>query len=141
MITRQELEGKWKQLKGQIRQQWGQLTDDDLQTVRGDTEQLIGVIQEKTGQSRRQIEDYLDKMVHDGQAAVHQMGDTVRQFADVANQKFQEGYRQIGEQVETGYHEARDVVRGRPLESVVAAFGAGLISGVLVALMMRTGRS
>ncbi|SFI76584.1 CsbD family protein [Planctomicrobium piriforme] len=138
MITRQELEGKWKQLKGQIREHWGQLTDDELQRVKGDAEQLVGVIQEKTGQSRREIEDYLEHLVNDGQSALHHATETARQYADVAGKKLQDGYRQVEEQVEARYVEAKDMVRTKPLESVIAAFGAGIISGVVVALLLRS---
>ncbi|HWL08571.1 MAG TPA: CsbD family protein [Planctomicrobium sp.] len=141
MITRQELEGKWKQLKGQIREQWGQLTDDELQRFKGDGEQLVGMIQEKTGQSRREIETYLDNLVHEGQSRFQQVSDTARHFAETANQRFQEGYQEVGKQLESGYSDAKDMVQSRPLESVVAAFGIGLISGAIVALMMRSTRA
>jgi len=149
MITRQELEGKWKQLKGQIREHWGQLTDDELQRARGDAEQLVGMIQEKTGESRREIEAYIEHLVHNGQGAVQQATETARQyvdvankkvqeFADVANRKVQEGYRQVEEQMDAGLGNAKEMVRSRPVESIVAAFGAGIISGVVVALLLRS---
>lgn len=145
MISRQELEGKWKQLKGQIRQQWGQLTEDDLQKVHGDAEQLVGVIQQKTGQTRREIEDFLDRAVHGGQSAAQQITDSAkqyaenaRQFAATAGEKLNQGYKQVEEQMDAGYAEAQKMVKNRPIESVIAAFGAGIISGVVVACMMRS---
>jgi uncharacterized protein YjbJ (UPF0337 family) len=140
MISRQELEGKWKQIKGQIREQWSQLTDDDLQKVKGDTEQLVGVIQQKTGQTRREVEQCLERFLSDGQSVVQQASTTARQYVDAANSKIQEGYRQVEEQVESGLSDARDTVRSRPVESVMAAFGAGIVSGVVLALMLRGGQ-
>ena len=42
------LKGKWKQLKGEVKSQWGKLTDDDLDRAEGDAEKLIGRVQERT---------------------------------------------------------------------------------------------
>jgi uncharacterized protein YjbJ (UPF0337 family) len=57
------LRGKWNQLKGEIKSQWGKLTDDDLDRVEGDTQKLIGKIQERYGyardQAKREVDDYL----------------------------------------------------------------------------------
>ncbi|WP_437225318.1 CsbD family protein [Planctomicrobium sp. SH661] len=160
MLTRQELEGKWKQIKGQIRERWGEFSDDDFQQVKGDAEKLVGVLQQKTGQSRREIEAFLDKAAHDGQAAVQQVTENARNLADAAGRKIQEGYDTASKkvqagfetaskslqdgyqaaeaQLEAGYDEAKQMVRSRPLESVIAAFGAGIISGVVVSLLLRS---
>jgi uncharacterized protein YjbJ (UPF0337 family) len=56
------IEGNWKQFKGQARQQWGKLTDDELDQVEGRREELVGRIQEKYGIARddaeRQVRDW-----------------------------------------------------------------------------------
>jgi len=56
------IEGNWKQFKGQARQQWGKLTDDELDQVEGQREELVGRIQEKYGIARdeaeRQVRDW-----------------------------------------------------------------------------------
>jgi uncharacterized protein YjbJ (UPF0337 family) len=44
-----QLEGKWKQYKGEVREKWGKLTDDDLHVIAGRREQLIGRLQERYG--------------------------------------------------------------------------------------------
>lgn len=49
-------EGRWDQLKGKVRQTWGDLTDDPLDVAEGNFEELIGRIQERTGESREEIE-------------------------------------------------------------------------------------
>ena len=46
------LEGKWKQVRGQAKEWWGKLTDDDLDKVEGKFERLAGVLQEKYGYSK-----------------------------------------------------------------------------------------
>lgn len=55
-----ELQGKWKQLTGSIRQKWGKLTDNDLQVIGGKKDQFIGKLQERYGLSREQAEKDLD---------------------------------------------------------------------------------
>ncbi|MCC7243771.1 MAG: CsbD family protein [Acidobacteria bacterium] len=56
------LQGKWKQVKGKVREQWGKLTDDDLDQIEGHSEQLVGRIQERYGIARdaaqRQYDDW-----------------------------------------------------------------------------------
>jgi uncharacterized protein YjbJ (UPF0337 family) len=59
------LEGKWKQLKGNVQQQWGKLTNDDLDRIAGKREELVGVVQEKYGYARERAEtevnDFLER--------------------------------------------------------------------------------
>ena len=45
-MNKDEFEGKWKQIRGQARQWWGKLTDDDVERVGGKYEQFVGVVQE-----------------------------------------------------------------------------------------------
>ena len=56
------LKGQWTQLKGQVREQWGKLTNDDLDQIQGRSEQLIGKIQECYGvtrdEARRQVDTW-----------------------------------------------------------------------------------
>ncbi len=51
-VNRDVLMGKWKQLRGKARQQWGKLTDNQLDQVGGDYERLVGVLQENYGYTR-----------------------------------------------------------------------------------------
>jgi uncharacterized protein YjbJ (UPF0337 family) len=57
-----QLEGKWKQVKGSVRTRWGKLTDDDLDVIGGQKDQLVGKIQERYGiqkdEAQRQVEDW-----------------------------------------------------------------------------------
>ena len=55
------IEGKWEQFKGQARQQWGKLTDDDLLTIKGKKQELIGKLQERYGYGVDQAEDEVAK--------------------------------------------------------------------------------
>lgn len=54
------LKGKWMQIKGSVREKWGQLTDDDVDKVSGSAERLVGVIQERYGWAKQKAEDEVD---------------------------------------------------------------------------------
>ena len=58
----EQVEGKWKQLKGSVKQKWGKLTDDDLDVIAGKRDQLVGKIQERYGitkeEAQKQIDDW-----------------------------------------------------------------------------------
>jgi uncharacterized protein YjbJ (UPF0337 family) len=53
------IEGDWKQFKGNVKQQWGKLTDDQLDVIAGKREQLAGRIQEAYGISKDEAEKQL----------------------------------------------------------------------------------
>lgn len=59
------LKGKWKQFRGKIQEQWGELTDDEVDKVEGDTTQLAGLLQEKYGYTKeraeREVSDFLER--------------------------------------------------------------------------------
>ncbi len=50
------LKGQWHQIKGEVKTQWGKLTDSDLDQIAGQSEKLIGVIQERYGYARDRAE-------------------------------------------------------------------------------------
>jgi len=54
------LRGQWTQLKGKIREQWGKLTDDDLDQIQGRTEQLVGKLQARYGIAREEAKQQVD---------------------------------------------------------------------------------
>lgn len=60
--TKEQIEGNWNQIKGRVKQAWGDLTDDDLERVEGEVDELVGIIQERTGEERREIEKRLEDM-------------------------------------------------------------------------------
>lgn len=54
------LKGKWLQLKGSLREKWGNLTDDDVDRVGGNFDRLVGLIQEKYGYQKQDAEKEVD---------------------------------------------------------------------------------
>lgn len=55
-MTTLEIKGDWKIIKGKLKQKWAKLTDDDLQFAEGKSEELVGRIQKRTGETREAVE-------------------------------------------------------------------------------------
>ncbi len=58
-----QLEGKWKQMKGSVKEKWGKLTDDDLEQIAGKKDKLIGKLQERYGIKKEEAEKQLDAWI------------------------------------------------------------------------------
>jgi len=140
MISRQELEGQWSQVKGKIQKRWGDLTDDELSRVKGNANELVGVIQQRTGETRRAVEDFLSEAIHDGETVARQAMDTAHQYADQAATVARQGYDDAAAQVSAGIDQAQQMVRRNPMESVAVAFGAGLIAGIVTGVILKSSR-
>lgn len=138
MITRQELEGQWNQVKGKIQNRWADLTDDELQRAKGNANELVGVIQQRTGETRHAVEEFLSNAVHEGESVAHQAMDVAREYADQAAAAARRSYDDVSAQVNMGVDQAQAMVRRKPMESVAVAFGAGLIAGVVTGLILKS---
>lgn len=61
-MNQDRIQGRWKQLKGKVKEQWGRLTEDDLDVIAGRRDQLLGRIQQRHGLAReeadRQVSDW-----------------------------------------------------------------------------------
>jgi uncharacterized protein YjbJ (UPF0337 family) len=144
-LNTQEIQGQWNQLRGRVKEKWGQLTDDDLQFQSGNVDQLVGKIQQRTGEGREAIERFLGDLTSSSSSAVAQAAGAVGQYAQQAGQYAQKaGERlrdQYGNMVDTareGYDSAQEVVRHNPGQSVAAAFGVGLVAGLVIGLAFRS---
>jgi len=148
-INAQELQGQWNNLRGQVKKKWGQLSDDDLQIHGGNIDQLVGKIQQKTGEGREAIEKYLGELTSHGSSAVATAAETVGNFAQQTGERLRDQYGNVAGQLRDQYgnlaseardryDSAQDVVRHNPGQSVAAAFGVGLVVGVVVGLALRS---
>jgi uncharacterized protein YjbJ (UPF0337 family) len=61
-MNKDQAKGKWRQLRGMAKKAWSELTDDDFEKAGGSVDKLLGVIQEKFGDTREAIEEKLDKL-------------------------------------------------------------------------------
>lgn len=58
-----QVEGKWKQMKGSVRERWGRLTDDDIEQISGNRDKLVGLLQERYGLVKEAAERELDQFM------------------------------------------------------------------------------
>lgn len=136
MLNRQQLEGNWHEVKGKLRSKWGSLTDDDLKAFNGDVEHLVGTIQRKTGEARESIEQFLERSTADNGAPTGYMGEKVRNYA---HESTDAGHQTSSAAVTTrdSYEAVEAVIQERPAESLVVCFGAGLICGLMVGILLK----
>ena len=59
-MNQDTVEGRWKQLKGKMKEQWGKLTDDDLDIISGKRDQLLGRIQQRHGLAKAEAETQVE---------------------------------------------------------------------------------
>lgn len=59
------IKGKWKEMKGKVKQQWGELTDDDLSQMEGSYEELEGALQKKYGYQKEEAEKRIKEFMDD----------------------------------------------------------------------------
>jgi len=137
-INAQELQGQWNKLRGQVKERWGQLTEDDLLIQGGNIDQLVGKIQQRTGESRESIEKFLTDLTGRGASTVAQASEAVSKIAQQAGDRLRDRYGDLADQARDRYDMAQDVVRHNPSQSVAAAFGVGLVAGLIVGLALRS---
>jgi uncharacterized protein YjbJ (UPF0337 family) len=125
-INVQEIQGQWNQLRGLVKERWAQLTDNDLQIAGGNLDQLIGRIQQKTGEGREAIETFFADITSRGSSAVTHAAEATGRYA-----------HQTFDRVRDRYDGAEARVRHNPAQSVAVVFGLGLVAGLIVALTVR----
>src|SRR5260370_39460876 len=96
----------------------------------------MGLIQRKTGEGREAVERFLDDLTANSSSAMNQTAEAVRDYAQQAGERIQEGAQQTADAVRQGYEDAQDLVRRRPSESAAVCFGAGVLTGLGVALVI-----
>lgn len=82
MSDRDELQARWKELWGEVQKRWGELTDDEIRVVNGKYEQLVGLIQRRTWETREGVERSLGEIASNQRAAVAQLDFKVKAGGD-----------------------------------------------------------
>lgn len=70
-MNEDQIKGKWTQLSGRIKAQWGKLTEDDLTQIEGDRDDLLGKIQERYGIAKERAEEQIRAFVKSSPIIVH----------------------------------------------------------------------
>jgi uncharacterized protein YjbJ (UPF0337 family) len=131
MLTREEMQGSWNSLVGAVQKQYSQVTGDDISGLKGDLNQLVGVIQRKTGRSRDEIESFIRSANHSASDMMHRAQETASDYAAAASDRMREGYHYMADAAQDGYRVARTTVTQRPVESIAVAFVAGIAAGLI----------
>ncbi|GAA5505842.1 CsbD family protein [Novipirellula caenicola] len=139
MPNREQLRGHWNEVKGRLKEHWAQLTEDDLRRAEGSADRLVGVVQQKTGATRSEIERFLDSLFNSGMR--DQATETVQQYSDAAQKMAAEASQFARDQAQrlasqSSDYSARVVERARtrPGETLAIAFGLGLAAGAFLFL-------
>lgn len=73
MVNKDQFEGKWKEFKGFVKNQWGKLTDDDITEINGKREELLGRLQSHYGYAKDKAEEELKELEHEYDKREHKL--------------------------------------------------------------------
>lgn len=138
MVTQAQIEGGWTELKGDAKQQWGELNDDELTQFQGTVEEFLGMIQRKTGEARAEVEGWFRQKQEQYEPLLEQGRAAARDYYQAATAAAGDTATEVRNQVHAGRVQAERMVRRHPAESVAVAFGVGIITGVVVGLLKRS---
>lgn len=147
MVNQQVLAHHWDEVCEKLRDKYDRLSEADLSSFPGNVDQLIGKIHQKTGVSREAVEAFLAELTEEGHELADSLRDKMKEGADQVRQKVYDGTAKVSEAarqgahaVQEGYVEAGQMIRQRPGQTMVAAFGLGMVCGLGVALLLRGSR-
>lgn len=134
MANQATMVGNWNEIKGRVRAKWGQMTEDVLEQCKGNMDALVGSIQRTTGEAKDKIQEYLNAGAEEGTNLYHQASDAVR----AGTEQVVEGARQVGDTLKAGADQTSKMIQARPLESLMFTFGAGIVAGLTLGLVLRS---
>ena len=136
MITRDQLMGNWNSIVGSIKEKFGEFTKDELTRVEGNFEQLVGLVQRKTGQSKEQIASFISECCESAGTTYNQVANRASHYADAAGEVIRDNYDRVATEAKKGLDYTAQSVGRRPLESLALAVGSGILAGILLGLSM-----
>ncbi len=137
MANQTVLEENWNDIKATLKSKWQQLSDKDLQGFKGSADQLVQMIQRRTGQARNVVENQIEEMIAQGKSIQNQVGRFFSGAAAQAGEAYEEGYDVVAQKLADGYREASRYAKDNPGAAVAILFGSGLLAGLGVAMLMR----
>lgn len=149
MASQATMAGNWNELKGRVRSKWGQMTDDMIEQCKGNMEALVGSIQRATGETTEKIQDFLNAGMDQGAEFYNQASKAVRTGytqaseavctgAEQAYEGAMEGAKYVGESIKGCVDQTGKLIQSRPMESLMFTFGAGIVAGLALGLVLRS---
>ena len=118
-------DGYWHQIKGQLRQKFALLTDDDLEIQEGKGEELLGRLQTKLSMTKEAVHAMLNDLK---QAATSAAGNVAAKVGNAANSACEEASHRM----HTLQDQAADYVAKQPRKALITALAVGFIVGLLI---------
>lgn len=140
MVTKDELTGNWNSIVGSLKEKFGEFTKDELMRVEGNCEQLTGLVQRKSGQSKDQIASFISECCESAGRTYSQVANRTSQYADAAGEVIRDNYDYVTREAKKGFDYTAQSVGRRPLESLALAVGYGILAGVVLGLSMSSRR-
>lgn len=138
MANQATMAGNWNEMKGHVRSKWGQITDDMIEQYKGNMDALVGMIQRTTGETKDKVQEYLNGACEEGADLYCRASEAVRTGAEQAMEQAREGAKYVGDSVKAGADQAGKMIQARPLESLMFTFGAGIVAGLALGLILRS---
>ncbi len=136
-MNTEQIRDQWNSVTGRLRDHWSELSDNDFRRVRGNAEQLVGMVQKRTGATRAEVEQLINRVVSDGNRLSSQMGDAASRYASDASEYLHDHYDVLAKRAGDYSHKAVKAVRARPTEALVVAFSLGVIATAIAFMKSR----
>ncbi len=137
MIEQQALEANWDAVAQALGERWSGLNLSEIQSLRNKPDELVAEIQRRTGESQDSISQYLEEISNREASMTTKSMQAAREYAERAGAALQTAGNRVSESFRSGYTGAEHMIQERPGQSLIAAFGAGVIVGTIVGLLMR----
>lgn len=136
MVSSNELMGNWNRIVESLRAKFGNFTRDELARVEGNFEELVNLVQRKSGQSKEQIASFVSDCCESAGTTYGQVANRASHYVDAAGEVIRDNYDRVSSEAKKGLNYTVQSVGRRPLESLALAVGSGIIAGVLLGLSM-----
>jgi ElaB/YqjD/DUF883 family membrane-anchored ribosome-binding protein len=136
MTTTEKAQDDWTGFVKNVQKKYSQITGEDLESVKGNVQQMAEVIQRKTGKAKEEIESFLHSIGSQASHATEQLREATANMVGQASEGLREGYKHAAEMSHQGYEKARETVRENPVEALAITYGVGVVTGLLLGCCM-----
>jgi uncharacterized protein YjbJ (UPF0337 family) len=136
MISQEKVAKNWHSVVGKVKEKFVQISNDDLSSVQGNIDQLIGLIERKAGQSREQAEEFLSSVYNSAEGTFSNLSEKGQQAYSQATELLDDGMKQVSQKAGEGYEYAKETVARRPAESLAVIAGLGVLAGIAIGVSL-----